>query len=123
MRRNLLSPDGPEGTLPATPSGTPSNPDKKANEGPSTPATPAHNQAPPIVATAIVTGTKTEKELELERQLENERKSRKAEQTRISELEDQKRRLEQAGQTQDQVKKQKKSFLEGATFFGSPDDD
>lgn len=44
---------------------------------------------PPPAATAVVTGKKTEREVQLEKELEEERKRIKDRETKISELEDQ----------------------------------
>jgi hypothetical protein len=79
MLRKLFDPEAP----PAEPGG--------GNPQSTTPA------APPPAATAVVNG-KTESEVNLERQLEEERSGRKKDQTRLSELEDENLRLKKAQQ-------------------------
>lgn len=51
------------------------------------------------------------------RDLDEERKTRKQRETRISELEDENRRLK-TPPSDDKSSKQKQSFLDGLTFFG-----
>jgi len=112
MKRILLSPDPVDGTPSATPSGTPSDPTQTGHKPPSGANPPAPNPAPPITAKAVIEGTKTERELELERKL----KEREIEAARLM---DQNRTLKTppAKPQGQQPAPEKKSWLSGGTFF------
>ena len=53
--------------------------------------------AAPPAATVVITGTKTERELELERELDNERKARKDREVTLAHIQDENHRLKSAG--------------------------
>lgn len=95
---------------------TPPSPDTATpGEAPSaSPVPPAG--APPPAASAVLSGTRKEGETDLAAELEKERAERKREQMRLSELEDENRRLKTPPPSPAVV--QKKSWLEGGTFFG-----
>jgi hypothetical protein len=61
------------------------------------PASPTEQPDPPPAAETVNNGRKTERELALEQDLEAERLSRRKEQTRISELENENHQLKQVG--------------------------
>ena len=107
MRTLFLSPDPSQGSPqnpPATPPASPPGP----TEAPVTPPTGQAPPAPPAAAKIVVEGTKTERELALERQL-------KERETRLSELEDQNRQLKTPPTPA--KPQEKRSWLSGATFF------
>jgi hypothetical protein len=109
--RRLLSPDPADGTPSQTPSAPPSDPIKEPQKGPLAPNPAPHNPAPPITAKAVIEGTKTERELELERKL----KEREEENSR---LQDDNRKLKTPpADPQRQKSAEKKHWLEGGTFF------
>jgi hypothetical protein len=54
---------------------------------------PTGTPTPPPAAQTVVTGTKTERELELERELENERKIRKDREVSLAHFQDENTRL------------------------------
>ncbi len=54
--------------------------------------------APPKAATTVLNGQVTEREIKMQKELEEERQARKKEQTRLSELEDENRRLKTPAQ-------------------------
>jgi hypothetical protein len=90
--RRCLSPDPPEGGNPPDP--PPSQPP------PAEPPNPVPEPAPPPAAKTAMTGKKSEREIELEAELERERQAhattaaeKKAREQRISELEDERRKL------------------------------
>lgn len=111
LSRLHRSPDPAEGA-----SGDPQDPAK--SEGPplAAPASPKPASPladPPIAAKTVLEGVRTEKELALERKL-------KERETRLAELEDENRTLKTPpprSVAPTQAVKQKKSFLDGATFF------
>jgi hypothetical protein len=114
MLKLLLFPDNADptgGTPSATPSAPQADPKESGQKPPSGANPPGHNPAPPITAQAVVKGTKTERELQLENDL-------KAQQTRTAELEDRVRTLSTPPQpAKGQAAAQKKHFLDGGTFF------
>lgn len=71
---------------------------------------------PPPAASAVVSGKRTEG-VDLAAELESERCARKREQIRLSELEDENRRLKTPPPATPKAP-EKKSWLDGATFFG-----
>jgi hypothetical protein len=95
-------------------------------EGGTAPAgTPAPAGDPPKAAAKVKKSKAREGDaltlVELERQLSDERAGRKKDQTRLSELEDENRRLKNPGTlpAKDPPKAdEKKGWLDGATFFG-----
>lgn len=90
----LYSPDPGQGGDPATPSPAPGQPHNQSPQPaapPAAPPTPA--PALPPVAETVLTGDRTERELQLIAELERERAGRRSEQTKISQLEDQLHRL------------------------------
>jgi len=104
MRRILFSPDGGEG-------GT-----SKANE-------PSKDAAAPPAASTVMQSDAKEGDaaelVELKRKLEDEKQGRKKDQTRLSELEDENRRLKTppAPTPAPAAAEQKKRFMDGWTFF------
>lgn len=85
MKRKLLSPDpGTEGGGPAS-----SVPSSQPQPPPPAPPPPA----PPPAATVVGNATRSEREIQLETDLETERKAKKDREVRISELEDENHRL------------------------------
>jgi hypothetical protein len=109
IRSFLLSPD---------PSGGGGSP---GNESPNAPVVPANTPpvqtpADPAAARTVIEGTKTERELALEQQLEAEKNARKKDQTRVSELENQNHELKQI--PEDKKKKPRDVMNE---FFGWED--
>lgn len=105
-------------TSPTPPTGQPSETPSPAEGSPVTPPPEPSNPplpcpAPPAVAKTVLEGTKSEKEASLE-------KSLKDRETRISELEDENRRLKTPPDPSkgSDPGSQKKGWLEGATFFG-----
>lgn len=107
-----MATEDPTPTPTATPTATPETPPNP----PGPLATPPH-QAPPSAAKVVLEGPKTERELALERQLEEERKGRKAAETDAAHLQDENRRLKDVPTPEPKPKKKKKA---GWTFF---DDD
>ena len=109
MHKILLSEDDP--------GGGDSKPSAENQNAPSLPSTAAAPSNPPAAET-VIKGTKTERELALEMELEAERNDRKKEQTRISELEDKNRQLKQVPQELKQVpqEKPKTKKYKGAAF-------
>ena len=100
--------DSPEGTPPANEPQDPQNPQAGPPQDP-TPSAPA--ASPPAAAKIVLEGTKNERELSLEREA-------KRLQTRLSELEDENRVLKTPASPRTTVPDQeKKSWLDGATFF------
>ena len=87
LRRILRSTDNPGG-------GGTGNEQQPAGSpvAPAAPHTP-NNPAPPHAAETVIIGTKTERELALEQELEAEKTSRKKDQVRVSELENENRQL------------------------------
>lgn len=77
-------------------------------EAPSSPSEPSPCPAPPPAAKIVLEGTKTERELVLEREL-------KERETRLSELEDENRMLKTPPSPKPAP--QKRHWLEGGTFF------
>jgi hypothetical protein len=114
MLKRLLSPDpaeGTPGTPSPTPSGPPSNPMEKATSPPIEAKPAGPKPAPPITAEAVLKGTKTERELELESKLT-------AHERRMAELEDENRTLKTPKPTpQPKPAPEKRHWLEGGTFF------
>jgi hypothetical protein len=76
---------------------------------------PAPAGAPPPAASTVVAGKTREGDLDLAAELEKERNLRKQREIRAAELEDENRRLKAIPPSPAAV--QKRSFLEGATFF------
>ncbi len=106
-RRLLLSPESSPGTPPNPPSKPPESA-AGATEAPVALPTGEAPVAPPPAAKIVLEGTKTEREVALERQV-------KERETRLSELEDENRRLKTPPTP---TKAQEKgSWLTGATFF------
>jgi hypothetical protein len=116
MSKNLFkilrSPDPVEGTPSPGPTPDPQKSEGTPLEGPQPPPKPQASPAPPPAATIVLEGTKTERELALERSL-------KERETKINQLEDDNRKLKGLGTpAKTEPAPQKKSFLEGGTFFG-----
>ena len=102
--------DQDETTLDPAPPNPPENP---PGPPPVAPVAPVAS-GPPPAARIVLEGTKTEREVALERTL-------KARETRLSELEDENRRLKAPAPTPEPLPEaEKRSWLDGATFF---DDD
>ena len=86
--------------------------------------TPPGDGAPPPAAEKVIESNVNESDaaeiVRLKRDLEDERGGRKKEQTRLSELEDENRRLKEPVPVPVKQKAavEKKGFLDGATFFG-----
>lgn len=81
--------------------------------------------APPPAAEKVLSSDAKEEDaaelVRLRRELDEEKAGRKKDQTRLSELEDENRRLKDVPKpkpSDPQPEKTKRSFLEGATFFG-----
>ena len=112
MRRILLDPDPPQptsgGQPPQPPPETPPSPPSDPGPAPEDPPQPGPTPAPPRAGRIVVTGEKTERELSLERNLRDR-------ETRLAELEDENRRLKTPPQPRPAP--QKRSWLEGGTFF------
>lgn len=104
-QKTPIDPGSPPQTPPTAPPGEPGGP-------PTPPTGPTPEPAPPPAAKIVLEGTKTERELTLERQLKDR-------ETRISELEDENRGLKTppAPPQARPGQKEKKSWLSGATFF------
>jgi colicin import membrane protein len=96
------------------PPADPPEPPPPPQDPPGPPAPPS----PPPAAKTVLTGTKTERELALEREVEQSKTALKQRESRINELEDENRQLKTPppGPAKE-AKKKKKRFLEGATFF------
>lgn len=99
---------------PETPTPTPTNPDPDTLEKPVQAPEPAPDsrapvQAPPAAET-VLEGTRTEKELTLERNI-------KERERRIAELEDENHQLKTPPSMPARPAPEKKSWLKGATFF------
>ena len=109
FKRLLLSPDPPEGSTPPPADNPPSDPPAPSDSPPGPPP-PVATANPPPAAKIVVEGTKTEKELALERQL-------KETETRASQLEDENRRLKTPPTPR--VAKEKADWLGLDSFFGS----
>jgi translation initiation factor IF-2 len=99
MRNRLLSPD------PADPA-----PANDPTPAPAPAPTPTPAATPPPAASTVVNG-KTERELQLEHQLAESQKVIKERETRISEVEDENRRVKEATTAPREKKKKGFSFL------------
>ncbi|MDE2100725.1 MAG: hypothetical protein KGL39_26000 [Patescibacteria group bacterium] len=103
--RILRDPDPPQ-----NPGG---NPPPPVNPAPSAPP------APPPAAEVVINGERSERELQLEAELERERSGRKKDQTKLCELEDENHRLKQVPATP--ARGRNKSAGPISTFFGWED--
>jgi hypothetical protein len=92
----------------------PTPPTNNQGDPPQAPPTPPTPQAPPPAANVVKEGTKTEREATLERDL-------RAREQRLSELEDENRRLK-VPPTPTTKDKEKHSWLAGGTFFDNDDE-
>lgn len=115
LRNILFAPDPPAGsgsTPAATPAGTPATPSGAPSEPPAAPPAASPSATPPPFAQIVATGTKTERELALERKL-------KERETRVSELEQENHTLRTPPpKPPGDPAPQKKHWLDGGTFFG-----
>ena len=106
-----MEPVNPPGNPPADPP----KPHEKGIEAPPTPpTTEAPPAGPPPSAKVVLEGTKTEKELALERQLRER-------ETRMAELEDENHQLKQIPKPPAPSAKEKRKWYEGWTFYDQED--
>jgi len=89
---------------------TPAPEAKPPSDGPQGQPSPQGPAAPPPAAQIVVQGTKTEREMVLERELRER-------ETRLSEVEDENRRLKDVPKPKPPRPEAKKHWLSGATFF------
>lgn len=106
----------PSNTPPNPPTDPPANPPEPP-QAPPAPPTPVAPPDPPPAAKTVQEGTKTERELALEKDL-------KAREQRMAELEDENRRLKTppAPPANPKSDKAKRSWMSGHTFFHDPED-
>lgn len=135
MLRRLLNPDPAEGTPPADPKPDPIPeptapapdpiPDPKPPAKPLADPKPASPSAtPPPAAKVVLEGTKTEREIALERDKEKLSKTLKDREVRIAEQEDELRALKTPPPSPPvpEAKAVKRSWLSGGTFFDDGDE-